>query len=120
MTASAASSDSGSDPLGGVDPRVSPKGYATAVVLSALLGFMGIQHFYLGRWGEGVLDLGLTVGWALCFASGDVLFGSLILVTDVAHSFVVTILLLTGSFHDGEGRLVCYPGQVLKPTTEVN
>jgi hypothetical protein len=39
----------------------------------------------------------------------------LLLVADFGHSLTTTILLLTGNFRDGEGRLVCYPGQKLDP-----
>jgi hypothetical protein len=91
----------------------SPKSYGTAVILSSVLGFAGAHHFYLGRWAEGVLDLGLTVGWIYCFARGEPLLGVLFLVADFGHSFVVTIMLLTGNFRDGEGRRVLYPGQQL-------
>ena len=40
----------------------SSKNYTKAVILSGVFGFMGLQHFYLRRWGEGLLDLGLTPG----------------------------------------------------------
>jgi TM2 domain-containing membrane protein YozV len=89
----------------------SRKSYATAVVLSSVFGFAGIQHFYLGRVAEGLLDIGLTFGWIYGFATGHVVLGLAFLVLDFAHAFTVTILLLTGNFRDGAGRLVCYPGQ---------
>ena len=41
--------------------------------------------------------------------------GVALLLLDVGHAFVVTIQLLTGSFRDGAGRLVTYPGQRLAP-----
>ncbi len=91
----------------------SSKRYATAVVLSSIFGFLGIQHFYLRRPLEGLLDLGLSVGWIWSFAVGEVLLGVTLLVLDMAHAFVVTIMLLTGNFNDGDGRVVCYPGQKL-------
>ena len=91
----------------------SPKSYATAVILSSVVGFVGVHHFYLGRWPEGVLDLGLTVAWIYCFARGEPILGGLFLVADFGHSFVMTIMLLTGNCRDGEGRRVCYPGQQL-------
>lgn len=94
----------------------SPKSYATAVVLSALLGFVGLQHLYLRRWGEAALDLGLTLGWIVAFAAGEPLLGVAFLVADGAHALGTTILLLIGRFKDGEGRLVCYPGQRLPIT----
>ena len=92
----------------------SSKSYAKAVILSGVFGFVGLQHFYLGRWREGLLDLGLTAGWLWGFLTGHVLLGVVFLVVDSAHAFFVTIALLTGSFRDGSGRLVCYPGQKLK------
>jgi TM2 domain-containing membrane protein YozV len=97
----------------GVQP--SQKSYTTAVVLSSLLGFIGLQHFYLGRWAEGLLDVALSIGWIVCFALDETLLGVLFVIADVAHAFVATILLLTGSYRDAEGRRVCYPGQKLNP-----
>lgn len=93
----------------------SPRSYATAVALSAVFGFVGIQHFYLRRWAEGILDVGLTAGWISFFVKADWLWGAAFLVLDLGHTFVVTIMLLTGNFKDGDGRPVCYPGQKLKP-----
>ncbi len=91
----------------------SSRSYAKAVILSGVFGFMGLQHFYLRRWGEGLLDLGLTAGWLWGFLTGHVLWGVVFLVVDSAHALFVTIALLTGSLRDGSGRLVCYPGQKL-------
>ncbi|UCE87358.1 MAG: TM2 domain-containing protein, partial [Deltaproteobacteria bacterium] len=88
----------------------SPRSYATAVVLSSVLGFAGVQHFYLGRVAEGLLDIGLTLGWLYGFATGQLLVGFAFLGLDMAHALTVTILLLTGNFRDGAGRVVCYPG----------
>jgi TM2 domain-containing membrane protein YozV len=102
-------------PVDPAAPEVSPKRYATAVSLSAVLGFLGIHHFYLGRVGEGLLDLGLSVGWVVCFGVGAPILGVLLLVADFGHSLTTTVLLLTGNFRDGEGRRVCYPGQKLDP-----
>ncbi len=92
----------------------SEKSYATAVILSSVFGFLGIQHFYLGRIVEGVLDLGLSIGWMTCAAMGEPLWAVLLGVADFGHSFVVTIQLFTGNFRDGEGRRVPYPGQKFK------
>jgi TM2 domain-containing membrane protein YozV len=91
----------------------SAKSYAHAVILSSLFGWLGVQHFYLGRWGEGLIDVSLTLGWIVAFASGEILLGVGFLAADVGHQLWVTIALLTGSFRDGEGRRVCYPGQQL-------
>ncbi len=91
----------------------SPKSYATVVSLSAVFGFIGVQHFYLGRWGEGALDLALSACWIWSFSTGEVLLGVAFALLDFAHSLTVTILLLTGNFKDGCGHVVCYPGQKL-------
>ena len=95
--------------------RASPKSYGTAVALSSVLGFIGIQHLYLGRFGLFLLDLCLSLGWFLCFVMGEPLLGVALLMADVGHALMVTIQLLTGSFRDGQGRIVCYPGQKLRP-----
>ena len=97
--------------------QVSPKSYAVAVCLSGIFGIVGIQHFYLGRVLLGATDVGLTIGFVYCLSSDDpelFLVGMVLLILDVAHTLVTTIMLLIGSFRDGEGRLVCYPGQRLK------
>ncbi len=93
----------------------SPKSYATAVILSFVFGFLGIQHFYLRRWGEALLDVGLSLAWFVCMVIGEFGWMVLFLVLDFGHSFVVSIQLLTGTFKDGSGRPVCYPGQKLRP-----
>lgn len=93
--------------------QASKKQYATAVILSGVVGFLGLQHFYLGRVGEGLLDLGLTLGWLYAFATAQIGLGVVLLILDGGHALLVTILLLTGNFRDGEGRLVSYPGQKL-------
>jgi TM2 domain-containing membrane protein YozV len=100
-------------PVGGPGPGPSPKSYGRAVALSAVLGWMGAHHFYLGRVGEGLLDLGLSVGWLVAFALGHPLLGVVLFLADGLHAFVVTVLLLTGNFRDGAGRVVAFPGQRL-------
>jgi TM2 domain-containing membrane protein YozV len=102
------------------EPARSPKNYAKAVILSGLLGFVGLQHFYLGRWWQGLLDVGLTAGWILSFVAGEWLLAIVLLLVDFGHAQAVTIQLLTGRFKDGEGRVVCYPGQTLNAPKEVN
>jgi hypothetical protein len=91
----------------------SPKSYARAVVLSGVLGFIGLQHFYLGRIEEGLIDVGLTIAWIYCFATGLVAWGLLFLACDFGHSLIVTVMLLTGNFRDSHGQIVAYPGQRL-------
>jgi hypothetical protein len=93
--------------------EASPKSYGRAVALSAVLGFAGVQHLYLGRPALFFLDLGLSFGWIVCFAIGETALGATLLLADMLHALIVTIQLLTGSFCDGRGRIVCYPGQKL-------
>src|SRR5688500_9942578 len=92
----------------------SPKSYGTAVALSSVLGFIGGHHFYLVRWAEGVLGAGRSVAWVVCLALDQIVLGILFIVADFGHAFVVKILLLTGNFRDGDGRLVYYPGQPVR------
>lgn len=89
----------------------SDKSYAVAVILSGIFGMLGIQHFYLGRWGEGVLDLGLSFAWLYAFAVGQPLAAWGFFCLDLLHTVVVTYLLLVGKFKDGQGKPVTYPGQ---------
>ena len=91
----------------------SDKSYAIAVTLSAIFGVVGIQHFYLGRWIEATIDLGLAIATVVLFLLGMPMWALLVGAVDALHTFIVTIMLLTGSFRDGHGRLVCYPGQRL-------
>ncbi len=93
----------------------STKSYARAVILSSLLGWLGAQHFYLGRWAEGLLDIALSLGWIFSFLLGEPLWGALFVVADFGHAFLATIMLLVGSYRDGDGLRVCYPGQKLRP-----
>lgn len=91
----------------------SDKSYGIAVALSAVFGVFGIQHFYLGRWLEATIDVGLAILTVALFLMGKPLMGLAVGAIDAIHTFIVTIMLLTGSFRDGKGRLVCYPGQRL-------
>jgi TM2 domain-containing membrane protein YozV len=92
----------------------SRKSYTIAVCLSAIFGVVGIQHFYLGRYIEAIIDLGLFLAMIYFFATGQIVTGFVVGAVDALHTFVVTIMLLTGSFRDGSGNLVMYPGQKLK------
>ncbi len=93
----------------------SPKSYWRAVILSSVSGWLGMQHFYLGRWAEGLLDVGLTIGWISSFALDQQLWGVLFMIADFGHAMFATILLLIGGYRDGDGLRVCYPGQRLRP-----
>ena len=95
-------------------PEVSDKSYVIAVCLSGIFGVVGIQHFYLERWLEAVIDFSLVVATAYLLLTGHFWWGVLCGLIDALHTLIVTILLVTGSFKDGHGKLVCYPGQVLK------
>ncbi len=97
----------------------SDKNYAVAVCLSGVFGILGIQHFYLGRYLEGCCDLGLSIFGYYSLVTGEPILGVLALAIDGIHTFIVTILLLIGSFRDGQGKLVCYPGQKLKGESNV-
>ena len=91
----------------------SKKSYTVAVCLSAVFGITGFQHFYLGRNFLGLADLSFSILTLYFFISGQFLYALLFFGLDFFHSLIVTIRLLTGSFEDGEGCIVCYPGQVL-------
>lgn len=90
--------------------ELSDKKYGVAVALAFVFGVLGVHHFYLKRWGEAALDVGLTVTAIVLWPSYPfIALGVLLL--DVLHTFVVTSLLLVGKWRDGDGRIVPYPGQ---------
>jgi len=91
----------------------SEKSYVVAVCLSGIFGVIGVHHFYLGRYIEGTIDFSLFVATLYFFFSGQIGWAILFAVVDGLHTFIITIMLLTGSFRDGAGRLICYPGQRL-------
>ena len=91
----------------------SDKSYAVAVSLSAIFGVVGIHHLYLGRYLEFAIDFTLLALTIYFYFSGELLFAIICGAIDGIHTFVITIMLLTGSFKDGKGKLVCYPGQRL-------
>ncbi len=91
----------------------SSKSYIVAVCLSGIFGVMGIHHFYLGRYLEGIIDFSLFVATIVCWMTGHIGWAVLFGLADALHTFIITIMLLTGSFKDGKGRVVCYPGQKL-------
>ncbi len=90
---------------------VSPKSYVVAVSLSAVFGVIGIHHLYLRRYLEFLFDFSLLALTIYCYFAGEILWAIGFAVVDGLHTFIITILLLTGSFKDGDGKLVCYPGQ---------
>ena len=94
--------------------KKSKKKYSTAVCLSGIFGLLGIHHFYLGRWLHGIVDLSMTVGAIILIGIGFELLGYLILGVDIIHTLIVSIFLLTGSYKDGNGDVITYPGQTIK------
>ncbi len=101
----------------------SEKSYGTAVCFAGVFGLLGIQHFYLGRYLLGLLDLGLSVAAFAFFFLGQstesIIFGMIFLLIDIVHSIYVLVKLLAGEYEDGEGRLVMYPGQKIHPENVV-
>ncbi|WP_412972302.1 NINE protein [Glaciecola sp. MF2-115] len=91
----------------------SSKSYPVAVCISAIFGVMGIHHFYLGRYIEGLIDLSLFIATIYFYVNGHLFWAIGFGIVDGIHTFIITIMLLTGSFKDGEGNYVCYPGQRL-------
>ncbi len=98
---------------GSIEP--SEKSYLVAVCLSAIFGVMGVHHFYLGRYLEGLFDFGLFVATLYFYFTGQLVWAFAFLAVDYLHTFIITIMLLTGSFRDGKGKTICYPGQRLNP-----
>ncbi|MEQ9451429.1 MAG: NINE protein [Pseudomonadales bacterium] len=92
----------------------SQKSYVIAVCLSAIFGVVGIQHFYMGRYVEATIDLGLFLLTLYFFFTGQNLYAIITFALDGLHTLIVTFMLLTGTFRDGDGHLICYPGQKLK------
>lgn len=89
----------------------SDKSYAVAVCISAVFGVMGIHHFYLGRYIEGTIDFSLFVATLYFYFTGQLGWAAFFFIADSLHTFIITIMLLTGSFKDGKGKTICYPGQ---------
>ena len=89
----------------------SEKNYSTAVILSGIFGIVGIHHFYVGRWGMGVLDFSLFLVFALLYYNNCFLYAGIVFILDLVHTIVVTYLLLVGKYNDGQGKRITYPGQ---------
>jgi TM2 domain-containing membrane protein YozV len=94
--------------------KKSDKKYGIAVILSAIFGVLGIHHFYLQRYLHGIVDLSMTIGFLYLFFIGSVQLGVIIFLIDVIHTFIITVMLLIGVYKDGEGKVVTYPGQIIK------
>jgi hypothetical protein len=68
----------------------------------------------MGRYIEACIDLGLFILTVYFFLAGEILLAAIFGLVDGLHTIVVTFMLLTGSFRDGQGKLICYPGQKLR------
>ena len=91
----------------------SDKSYVVAVCLSGIFGLAGIHHFYLGRFIHGAFDFGLLAATIYFWLTGQIAWAIPFFAVDVLHTLIVTIMLVTGSYKDGSGKVVCYPGQKL-------
>lgn len=91
----------------------SEKSYVVAVCLAGIFGVVGVHHFYLGRYVEGTIDFGMFVATLYLFITGHFWWGVLVGAIDALHTIIVTIMLLVGAVKDGQGKVVCYPGQRL-------
>ncbi len=87
----------------GVIQPVSDKSKTAAALLSFFLGGLGIHRFYVGKVGSGIAMLLLTIfGGILTF----VFVGVLMLIAVGIWDLVDFIIILTGSFKDGQGRYI--------------
>jgi hypothetical protein len=100
-------------PEGEAAKRITPssKSYAVAVVLAGIFGVVGAHHIYLQRWAEFFIDFSLFCLTLYFYLQGQWVFALLCGAADAIHTLVITIMLLTGTFKDGNGHTVCYPGQ---------
>lgn len=92
---------------------VSDKKFTTAVILAGLFGTMGIHHFYVGRLGMGLLDVGMFAATCYFFFHQQYAIAGIILLVDIIHTVFVTYMLFTGQYKDGKGNIIPYPGQQL-------
>ena len=92
-----------------LEEEISDKGFVPMILLSFFLGAIGVHRFYAGKIGTGILQL-LTLGGLGIWTMIDF--------PDCIHALIVTIALLTGSFRDGDGKVVTYPGQKIHTNKE--
>lgn len=71
--------------------ELSPKSWLAALLLSIFLGEFGIDRFYLGKIGTGIIKLVTFGGFGIWW-------------------LIDIILIIAGAMHDKEGRLVKYQG----------
>ena len=96
-----------------MEQECSEKNYATAVVLAAVFSLLGVHHFYVGRIGHGLIDIGITIVAVYLIISGytsgitiRVGLGVLLIALDYVHTVYFTYRLITGTYRDGKGRII--------------
>jgi len=100
----------------------SDKKYTVAVILSGIFGIFGVHHFYCGRISHGIFDLCLSLSGFFFIYSENVkliVLGLVLLAIDLIHTIIVTFMLLVGSYKDGQGKTITYPGQKLIHSKEI-
>ncbi|MBT3995689.1 MAG: TM2 domain-containing protein [Chloroflexi bacterium] len=91
----------------------SDKSFTTAVVLAAVFSLLGFHHFYVGRIGHGLFDLGMTAVALYLIVTGTsaesdakVGLGFLVIALDYIHTVYFTYRLIIGTYRDGQGKLI--------------
>tara|TARA_A100001037_G_scaffold50596_1_gene42606 strand:- start:1819 stop:2118 length:300 start_codon:yes stop_codon:yes gene_type:complete len=91
----------------------SDKNYAVAVFLAAVFSLLGVHHFYVGRIGHGLIDIGITIVAVYLIISGSmsgiairVGLGALLIALDYVHTVYFTYRLITGTYRDGNGKII--------------
>lgn len=83
--------------------EVSPKSRLVALLLGIFLGQFGVHNFYLGKIAIGVIQAVLTVlGYCLAFIG----VGAIMISAAGIWALVEWIIIATGKYKDGKGRLV--------------
>ena len=91
----------------------SERSFTVAVLLAGVFGVLGFHHFYVGRIGHGLFDLGMTVVGVILIWTGitsesgvRVGVGALIIVLDYIHTVYFMYRLIVGTYRDGNGYLI--------------
>ena len=77
---------------------------------------MDFWEFIIFTWADGCMEsqISMTVGALTLIGIGSKVVGFTVLGIDIIHTLIVSILLLTGSYKDGNGDVITYPGQTIK------
>ena len=96
-----------------MEQESSDKNYGVAVFLAAVFSLLGVHHFYVGRVGHGLIDIGITIVAVYLIISGytsgiemRVGLGVLLIALDYVHTVYFTYRLITGTYSDGKGRII--------------